>query len=108
MIKKIESVLPPTVITSPKDGTRYFVCGGIWQEVSQDFTLQDAYNNWLKKSYTNKSVQNQEKIVKVKSSDGKKVYTVVVSANKVSCSCTGFGFRNKCKHVDKVIQDEKQ
>lgn len=107
MIKKIESVLPPTVITAPTNGTHYFVCGGVWQVVTQNFTLQDAYDNWIRKSYTKESVQKQDKIVRVKSSDGKKEYTVIVSNNKVSCSCTGFGFRNKCKHVNQVIQDEK-
>ena len=36
----------------------------------------------------------------VKSKD--KEYTVEYNGNSLSCNCTGFGFRRKCKHVDAV------
>ena len=110
MIKKIESVLPPTVIKSVVDNKRYFVCGGIWQEVHEAFSLDDAYSHWIKKTYNVKKFQQitKDKTVSVPSSDGKKTYTVVLSPNKVTCTCTGFGFRNKCKHIEKVLNNEKR
>lgn len=39
---------------------------------------------------------------KVKSKD--KEYTVEYNGNFLSCNCTGFGFRRKCKHVDAVVK----
>ena len=33
---------------------------------------------------------------------GEKVYTVGLSNQNLTCSCTGFGFRRKCKHVEAV------
>jgi hypothetical protein len=41
-----------------------------------------------------------ERTFKVKS--GEKIYTVGYTKNHLTCSCTGFGFRRKCKHVDVV------
>jgi hypothetical protein len=29
-------------------------------------------------------------------------YTVTQNANRWSCSCSGFAFRNKCRHVDEI------
>lgn len=39
---------------------------------------------------------------RVKSSDGKREYTVVVRGNKFQCNCTGFTYHHKCKHVEGV------
>ncbi len=40
---------------------------------------------------------------KVKSSDGKKVYSVVRwSSQDLRCECLGFRHYNKCKHIDAV------
>lgn len=41
-----------------------------------------------------------ERVFNVKS--GEKVYSVGLSKNQLTCSCTGFGYRRKCKHVEAV------
>ena len=39
---------------------------------------------------------------KVKGSTGKTYEVVIDSTNGDSCSCTGFGFRRYCKHIEQV------
>ena len=34
-------------------------------------------------------------------------YTVRSCGNSVSCSCKGFVYHNRCKHVNRIIQREK-
>jgi hypothetical protein len=40
------------------------------------------------------------RIFKVKSKD--KEYTVQLQGKSLSCTCTGFSFRGKCKHIEAV------
>ena len=42
------------------------------------------------------------RIFTVSSSDGKKTYTVSEHLGEWSCSCTGFKFHGKCKHIESV------
>ncbi len=39
---------------------------------------------------------------RVKSTDGKRVYHVIVRGDKFSCDCLGFTYRQKCRHVEGV------
>ena len=42
------------------------------------------------------------KVFKVKSNT--KEYIVKVNKNRYSCTCTGYNFRGKCKHIDAVAK----
>jgi len=46
--------------------------------------------------------RTDERIFEVKSKSKGKAYTVVSSKGIVSCNCTGYQFRRKCSHSDKV------
>jgi uncharacterized Zn finger protein len=35
---------------------------------------------------------------------GEKEYCVTNIIEKYSCTCTGFNFRGKCKHIDAVVK----
>lgn len=47
-------------------------------------------------------LKSEVRAFRVRSSDGKREYTVVVRGNKFDCNCTGFTYHHKCKHVDGV------
>lgn len=46
--------------------------------------------------------QNAVRAFRVKSTDKKREYTVIVRGNKVSCNCVGFTYHHKCKHATAV------
>lgn len=48
------------------------------------------------------AIKDTVRAFRVKSTDGKRDYTVVVRGNKFDCNCTGFTYHHKCKHVDGV------
>lgn len=49
--------------------------------------------------YFGKKEEPQKDTIAVEGSNGKKYYVTKVG-NKYSCTCPGFMFRHKCKHVD--------
>lgn len=49
-----------------------------------------------------KSIKDNTRIFKVKSKD--KEYNVELTDSHYTCTCTGFNFRGKCKHIDAVVK----
>ena len=114
---KITINFSPIVVRSIKDVvTNEVKCraGGYntWVDVPSDFTIDrigeifDVQLPWLKDLDTGKVTQSNtysRKEIRVPSSDGKKFYTVTQDlSGKVYCTCSGFGFRSKCKHLDMI------
>ena len=48
---------------------------------------------------TKEEIDNTTQAVEVKGSKGE-MYTVTKFGNKYSCTCVGFQFRKKCKHIE--------
>lgn len=48
--------------------------------------------------------RTNERIFQVKSKSKGKTYMVVSKGGAITCNCTGFGFRRKCSHSDKIRQ----
>lgn len=46
-----------------------------------------------------------DRLFKVKSKD--KEYQVILKNNRLSCSCAGFTFRGKCKHITAVAEKQQ-
>lgn len=119
-IKRFKSITPPAL--TKLGSTTYIVPGFI--KVPDDTTLADVYKAWdkqkpkpapgmycsteeldayLKGTYTGKVLKSAGDIVeKVKSSNGKSNYIVKLQNGQWSCTCTGYSFRKRCRHIDEV------
>lgn len=89
----------------------YTKSDGTINQLKSSIKLNKRYRKFITVKHTglsklikNDNQNNTEKtgirIFKVKSKD--KEYNVELYNNKLSCNCTGFGFRNKCKHIEAV------
>lgn len=98
---QIKSFLPPTLITFPS-GT-YAISGSQWIPVPASTTFKEVQEAWVPmKSFAPEHTSSVYKEFTVPSSDGKSNYTVSFKDGMWSCTCTGFGFRRKCKHIDQA------
>ena len=62
------------------------------------------YINEEKQSIIKEIIPDNTRIFKVKSKD--KEYQVLLKNNQYSCSCIGYGYRGKCKHIDAVAEKQ--
>ena len=90
----IEVSCNPTISTMPS-GKRWAIAGGKWIEVPLEATREDL-PKWM--VYKRPAPSYEE--VKVEGSKGN---TYTVSRNKatgkITCTCPGFKYREKCKHL---------
>jgi hypothetical protein len=96
--------VPPAIFTSHR-GIRYGIAGSIWVEVPEGTTLDDLSAYMVYKP-RKASVIPGENSWRVKGSKGN-IYTVKLSQGIYSCSCPGYGFRRKCRHIEE-IKDESR
>jgi hypothetical protein len=68
--------------------------------------LIPKYNQFEKEDNNKKIISNNTRIFKVKSLD--KEYTVEYTQNRYNCTCIGYGYRGKCKHIDAVAKKQQQ
>lgn len=64
-------------------------------------------NNTKLEQKTADPTQPREQVFKVTGSN-ENVYTVTIGRNgRASCSCPGHQFRGRCKHIDKIMEEQK-
>ena len=91
-------VTMPPLIYNRYDGKRFAVSGQHWVEVPIDTTLEDIDKYMtLKPRPEPKNSEGDHNWI-VEGSKGNK-YTVTLTGNQWSCTCVGFNYRRKCKHV---------
>ena len=101
----IKGSLNPTVVNTIS-GT-YAVSGSNWISVPEETTLKDL--NWIDTSPKIKRTKLQKWEVKSpsKSRPGKfNTYLVKFDGN-YSCSCLGYTYRRKCKHIKQISDSFK-
>ena len=104
---EVKSTLNPAIFKSHTSGKTYVVAGDQpWIEVPAGTTLNEV--RWIPSYEPQKHPSDaREQIFKVEGSKGNK-YTVRCSeSGSWSCECIGFGFRHKCKHIEKAAKEIK-
>ncbi len=93
----IKSMWPPSVVSI--GGKTYAMPG--WIEIPAETTMEELRKCWVDTSPPPKKVIAD--ISKdVVSTNGKKTYLVLYRNSQWTCNCVGYGFRRKCKHIDKI------
>ena len=86
----IKGTMNPTVIKT--NSGNYAVSGSNWKSVPEGIELKDI-----------KWVDTRPNIKKSKLMSWRvKDYTVTFNNNFYSCTCLGYTYRRKCKHIDEV------
>jgi len=87
----------PAIANLPRG--KVVVCNEGWIPVPDNFTYNDVRKYWKKAVLKS---QAKDKIITVKSSSSNQKYTITIERGGYHCTCPGFGFRRKCKHVDQI------
>ena len=94
-MKKLKERLNPTVINTV-DGT-FAVSGSNWVDVPVGTKLKDI-----------KWVNTSPKVKKSKPMSWKvKDYTVIFNKDFYSCTCLGYIYRRKCRHIKQISDSFK-
>jgi len=100
-------LIPP--FTMEHLGERYIMPG--WYKMKQNEetpNIEDIAFYPYKAKLPNIPNIDSNKVYKVKSSKGNAYYEVKMNASgSLECSCPGYGFRRKCRHVDYVMNELK-
>ena len=100
----IRVTMPPILFTS-HTGTHYAVAGSHWVEVPAGTTREDLPSYLL---YEPSALPTGEpgQSWQVQGSKGN-AYTVRLRADQWTCTCAGFGWRRKCKHVESLKNESR-
>ena len=93
---------PPALMTYGSD--KYIMPG--WYKLPEDehdIKLEDIAFYPYKPKQDNKPNIASDKVYKVKSSKGDKVYEVKMNiSGSLECECVGYGYRRMCRHITEV------
>ncbi len=97
-------LIPP--FTMELHGERYIMPG--WYKLKPEEATPDikdiAFYPYKPKKANIPNIDSN-KVYRVKSSKGNKVYEVKMNiSGSMECSCPGYGFRRKCRHITETLQ----
>jgi len=91
--------MPPAIYRS-HSGTWYGIAGSVWIEVPVGTTLVELEDYMVFKR-PEIPKDTGEKTWQVKGSKGN-TYDVKLSSGNYTCTCVGFSWRRKCKHIESI------
>ena len=91
--------MPPALFTNHR-GVRYAIAGSVWIEVPTNTKFEDLSKYMV---FERRKIEKPKglKTWRVTGSTGK-TYTVKLENGHFSCTCAGFGFRRKCRHINEI------
>ena len=98
-MKPIEVSMPPALFRNA-DGVCYAIAGSAWVEVPPATTFDDLGKYMVYKRPVFERPAG-EKTWQVEGSKGN-IYTVKLSDGAYTCTCPGFSFRRKCRHIEGI------
>lgn len=111
---EIKGDFPPVIFESPNG--RWAVTGSTWIAIGPDVTLDQVRDMWVNTSLRYKKMpsvntlpKKQLSVVVQSSTNPSITYTIEYNGHSWSCTCTGFGFRRKCRHIEaqkKLIENQ--
>ena len=100
----VEVEWPPMLATAGS-GQKYAISGGTWIPVPSATTFDDLPKYMVVKHRESPSDASAGSW-RVKGSKGNE-YTVTAKAGAYTCTCPGFGWRRKCKHIENIKKEVK-
>lgn len=87
------------MLYTDRTGQKWAVSGEHWIEVPDTLTLGDVGQYMIMEPY---ETPTQTAVVRSYAVQGSKgdTYTVTDNGGTWTCTCPGFGWRRKCKHVE--------
>jgi len=80
-----------------------YIAHGDLQEVWDDITLEESRTLFPRPIFVSEpKPEPKQNAWQVLSSKGDKSYTVTYRNDSYSCSCPGYGWRRKCRHIEGV------
>ena len=96
-------MVPPALANLPSG--RYAVAGSTWIRVPDDTKFEDLDKYMTYERKRPESLPDaSERVWEVKGSKGAH-YTVRADYGRYTCTCPGFGWRRKCKHIEQIKKD---
>ena len=92
--------MPPMLYTD-RAGQKWAVSGANWVAVPETATLDAIDDYMVHVPWTSSKPELVSRSWAVKGSKGNE-YTVSVTDGQWSCTCAGFGFRRKCRHIKEI------
>lgn len=105
-LKRGESLYPPIIVNFISGRVMLFhdVEGGKIR-IADDVTPDDANFIWKRRQFKQRAF-NGDAQYQIASSSGS-TYTVTLQNARWSCTCAGFGFRKRCRHLEQAKQQHK-
>lgn len=94
------SVDMPPVLYRSHSGKVYGVAGSVWVELPEGTTFEQL-SEYMSYKPRKPLLTHDEKRWTVKGSKGNH-YTVRLKSGQYTCTCAGFGWRRKCKHIEGI------
>ena len=93
--------IPPTILRIPWEDKTYVVSGSTWVQVPSGTTLEEASKYMVFRGWQTGDSANPSSWP-VKGSTGKEYTVNLLKEGFYTCSCPGYSFRRKCKHIEQI------